>query len=295
MSYAVGNSSYNNHRGSMFENASYFKIENTTLNASGRDINNYYKSPHDEDKNIQQWLAAPDCSVNLFTAFDKIVDGTSQWIFEDETYLKWKETGAGSGKTVLITSIIKNLEKVNDTSLVAYHYFDLRNNAGVQTTYRGLLLSLLSQLGTQDHQIHSALQSLHESSKHGLSYAKPTTAEVIDTLIKIIEDLIQKGHSIHIMIDALDECGDMPLVLEFLTKIYTFSFLKIICSSRNYHPANLQCFAISLSDNSMIHKDIGVFVDSQITELFKGISLGAEVKQTLMEKADGGNGPRHII
>ncbi|KAJ3843635.1 ankyrin repeat-containing domain protein [Lentinula raphanica] len=298
MSYAVGNSSYNNHRGSMFENASYFKIENTTLNnwqrrrlhnASGRDINNYYKSPHDEDKNIQQWLAAPDCSVNLFTAFDKIVDGTSQWIFEDETYLKWKETGAGSGKTVLITSIIKNLEKVNDTSLVAYHYFDLRNNAGVQTTYRGLLLSLLSQLGTQDHQIHSALQSLHESSKHGLSYAKPTTAEVIDTLIKIIEDLIQKGHSIHIMIDALDECGDMPLVLEFLTKIYTFSFLKIICSSRNYHPANLQCFAISLSDNSMIHKDIGVFVDSQITELFKGISLGAEVKQTLMEKADGGD------
>ncbi|KAJ3765541.1 hypothetical protein FB446DRAFT_709377 [Lentinula raphanica] len=104
MSYAVGNSRYNNHRGSMFENASYFKIENTTLNASGRDINNYYKSPHDEDKNIQQWLAAPDCSVNLFTAFDKIVDGTSQWIFEDETYLKWKETGAGSGKTVLMPS-----------------------------------------------------------------------------------------------------------------------------------------------------------------------------------------------
>ena len=62
------------------------------------------ESPHDEDKNIQQWLAAPERSINLFTAFDKIVDGTSQWIFEDETYLKWKETGGmlwlqGKGNT----------------------------------------------------------------------------------------------------------------------------------------------------------------------------------------------------
>ena len=48
----------------------------------------------DEEKKLQEWLGAPDCSINYATALNKRVDGTGKWIFEDPTYLEWKRKGS---------------------------------------------------------------------------------------------------------------------------------------------------------------------------------------------------------
>ncbi|KAJ3825714.1 hypothetical protein F5880DRAFT_1477744, partial [Lentinula raphanica] len=242
----------------------------------------------EEESKLKEWLAAPDCSTNYTAALNKRVAGTGQWIFEDPTYLEWKKEGsilwihgkAGSGKTFLITSIIDNLETMDCSScssLVIYHYFDIRDNIGTKLSFQGLLSSLLMQLGAQDQKIHPALKNLHRSSKHGLSQVKSTDLKLMETVTEIIKDLVQKKIQIYIMIDALDECKDASSVMEFIDEITSFPLVKTIISSRSYSPENHKYFTISLSSNKMVDEDIVIFMEKQIT--FKNTKLKAEVKE----------------
>ncbi|KAJ3818676.1 hypothetical protein F5880DRAFT_1510769 [Lentinula raphanica] len=96
----------------IFNFAHDFIVKDSAFNAPGRDVNyNYFLTDlsTEEEKKLQDWLAAPDCSTNYTTALNNKVTGTGQWIFKDLTYLKWKEEGSilwiqgkGSGKTFLI-------------------------------------------------------------------------------------------------------------------------------------------------------------------------------------------------
>ncbi|KAJ3766623.1 hypothetical protein FB446DRAFT_776003 [Lentinula raphanica] len=313
MSYQTGNPSYNkqversgmlNDRSydmqaasSMFNNAHNFTVKDSVFNAAGRDVVTQYYLSTEEESKLKEWLAAPDCSTNYTAALNKRVAGTGQWIFEDPTYLEWKKEGsilwihgkAGSGKTFLITSIIDNLEKMDClscSSLVIYHYFDIRDNIGTKLSFQGLLSSLLMQLGAQDQRIHPALKNLHRSSKHGLSQVKSTDIKLVETVTEIIKDLVQKKIQIYIMIDALDECKDASSVMEFIDEITSFPWVKTIISSRSYSPENHKYFTISLSSNKMVDEDIVTFMEKQIT--FKNTKLKAEVKELLSSKADGG-------
>ncbi|KAJ3752328.1 hypothetical protein EV360DRAFT_75453 [Lentinula raphanica] len=123
------------------------------FNVAGRDIYKIYNYlSTDEQRKLQDWLAAPDSSINYSTALNKKVAGTGQWILEDSQYLKWKKKGnnlwiqgqAGSGKTFLI--IIENVKTASLKSMMGYHYFDICDNSGMKTSFQGLLLSLVVQL-----------------------------------------------------------------------------------------------------------------------------------------------------
>ncbi|KAJ3816763.1 hypothetical protein F5880DRAFT_1512366, partial [Lentinula raphanica] len=278
----------------MFNYAQNFTVTDPTFNVAGRDmITQYYLSTEEESK-LREWLSAPDCSTNYTTALSKRVAGTCQWIFEDPTYLKWKEEGsilwiqgkAGSGKTFLITSIIEDFEKMNCLSVAIYYYFDIRDNIGTKLSFRGLLLSLIMQLGAQDQKIHPALQILHKSSKHGLSQFKPTDDKLMETLTEIIKDLVQKEHQIHIIVDALDECKDAHSVIRFIDEIANLCPVKAIISSRSYQSENHPYSTISLNNNDMVDQDIATFVEMQIT--FRNTILKTEVRELLLSKADGG-------
>ncbi|KAJ3766644.1 ankyrin repeat-containing domain protein, partial [Lentinula raphanica] len=243
---------------------------------------------------LREWLGAPDCSINYSTALNKRANGTGQWILENPTYLKWREEGsilwiqghAGSGKTFLITSIIKDFKEIANSTIIIYHYFDTRDNSGAKTSFQGLLLSLLLQFGAQNQKIHPALKTLHELSKTGLSHSKPPNEDLIITLKKIIEDLVQKEWKIHLIIDALDECKEIDRVLGLCMQIARFNSTGIIISSRGHQPSYQQYLTISLMNNEMVAKDIALFLEEQIS--FKNITLNTEVKATLLIKANGG-------
>ncbi|KAJ3968649.1 hypothetical protein EV361DRAFT_924950 [Lentinula raphanica] len=127
--------------------------------------NYYYSLSSDEEKKLQDWLAAPDSSITYATAWNKKVAGTGQWILEDPVYLKWKEEGsilciqgqAGSGKTFLLTNIIQSFKQATFPIFMIYHYFDTRDNSGLKSSFQGLLSSFLLQLGSQDQKIHPVL------------------------------------------------------------------------------------------------------------------------------------------
>ncbi|KAJ3757205.1 ankyrin repeat-containing domain protein [Lentinula raphanica] len=307
MSYQTEIQSYssNQHAESTgsFNNANNFSIHGAIFNAA-ETINytnhNYHSNDEEEKKEILKWLGAPDCFINLKTALNKRVTGTSQWILEDSAYLEWmKKAGiwwiqgkAGSGKTFLITYIIKNLKDTTFASSVVYHYFDTCDTTGSKTSYEGMLSFLMLQLGAQDDKIHPALKKLFQSSKDGLSYLEPTNIQLLNTLKEIIRDLFQQKHQVYIIIDALDECKEsqhLYSVLEFIREMSHFSWLKIIISSRNHPPEALACFTTFLSGHNSIKEDIAIFVKNQMHLKFKNPSLEIEVRNKLLEKADGGN------
>ncbi|KAJ3967463.1 ankyrin repeat-containing domain protein [Lentinula raphanica] len=270
-------------------------ITSSTHDSISRDDTIYLDISINEKDQLYKWLAAPNCSINYSTALSRRVDGTGQWIFKAAMYLRWKKEGnflwiqgkAGSGKTILVASVIENL-LLSHSGIVAYHYFNFCDNSGDKRSYQGMLLNLLLQLGFQDHKIHPALKSLYELSQSGILNFKPTSHKLADVLITIIRDLVVKRHWIYIIIDALDECKESLLVMKFLSKLTGFHKVGILVSSRNHSETTLKCLTISLNSHRMVNKDIDTVVENWAKALFKMPVFEAKVKKLLLQKVDEG-------
>ncbi|KAJ3846033.1 ankyrin repeat-containing domain protein, partial [Lentinula lateritia] len=239
---------------------------------------------------IHKWLNAPDCSANFVTAADNRCSGTGQWIFRVDTYKEWRSnTGilwiqgpAGSGKTFLITTIIQNLEKMNQRSPIWYHYFDTRDNTESKTTYRGFTLSLVQQMGLSSESIHPALNTLYKSK----SFEQLTKEE----LKSILETMIKDRNDITVAVDALDECqeADAPKVLNWLAA--SSNDLWIVVTSRlkpELVAQNLLHIELG-GPQSRIAEDIARYIEIRIhfqTQWNSAIS--GEIKDTLNKGAHG--------
>lgn len=109
--------------------------------------------------------------------------------------------------------MIEDLQK-NASQSVWYHYFDIRDNTGLKSTYRGFLLSLLQQVGSNTHGIHLQLSNLYDKCKMGLSVSQATNLELGDTLKGIFNDI---GFG-YVILDAMDECKEKQEVYQWLNE-----------------------------------------------------------------------------
>ncbi|KAJ3848857.1 hypothetical protein EV368DRAFT_86138 [Lentinula lateritia] len=264
----------------MFYNASDFAIYG----------GNFTVITNDDSHKIHKWLNAPDCSANFVTAADNRCAGTGQWIFELDEYKKWGSNHgilwiqgpAGSGKTFLITTIIQNLEKMNQRSPIWYHYFDTRDNTESKTTYRDFLLSLVQQMGLSSESVHPALNTLYKS--------KPFGQLTKQELENILETMIKDRNNMTIAVDALDECqgADADKVLNWLAAFS--NQLRIVVTSRLKPELVVQnlCYLELGGLKSRIDEDIASYIEIKIDNepQFKGDIIG-EIKDTLNKGAHG--------
>ncbi|KAF9062938.1 ankyrin repeat-containing domain protein [Rhodocollybia butyracea] len=210
--------------GSMFAHASNFTLVNPqfqTANIINNQINNYHSWNNNNVSAIRSWLKAPDPSINFVAACDKRTPGTGQWILSHPQYVQWCQGRpgilwiqgkVGSGKTILSTTIIKNLQ-VNSPLGCYYYYFDNRDNLKTKTTARGLLQSLLLQMATSSEGVHSALHAHFKECNDGLM--EPTTEDLSKTLVAVAKDL----SPIFLVLDAMDECTEANDVFKHLALI----------------------------------------------------------------------------
>ncbi|KAJ3811462.1 hypothetical protein F5876DRAFT_75821 [Lentinula aff. lateritia] len=261
----------------MFTNASHFVIHG----------GNYTVISSDDSTTINHWLDGPDCSANYVAAADKKFQGTGEWVFDLDKYKQWRskpgvlwiQGPAGSGKTVLTTTILDDVQKVYPNA-VWYHYFDTRDNTGLQTTYRGFLLSLIQQMGLEDKGINPALYALYKSNK----FKKVPSSE----LQKVLEIMIKERNGGYIVVDAMDECTEVSRVLDWLS---AFSVkLWILVTSRiqadGFGKGVLQ-FALG-GKESHINEDIAIYLESKIDihSKFEG-EVQSNIKETLKKGAHG--------
>jgi hypothetical protein len=183
--------------------------------------------------------------------------------------------------------------------LTAYYYFDFRTKA--KQDIRGLLSSLLVQLGAKSDPCYQVLSRLYSTYDDGSRPAE------IKALVKSLKDMLELPGQppIYLIIDALDECpntSEVPSqrdrVLKFIEDLVMshFSNLRICLTSRpeadifeTLEP--LSSHIVSLHHEDGQKKDIVDYVTSVIYTDSKMRKWREEQKKLVIdvisERADG--------
>ncbi|KIK60759.1 hypothetical protein GYMLUDRAFT_594800 [Collybiopsis luxurians FD-317 M1] len=229
---------------------------------------------------IRKWLNAPDPSTNFISALDKRAAGTGTWILRHQTYLNWKVHGrrlwiqgkVGSGKTILLTAIIKDLQPG-----VIYFYFDKRDNTKKKSTYRGFLLSLLMQAASNHEGVNSLLQEQYDKCKKGLNQLE--TEDLKTTLIAVIQ-----GAKVFIVVDGMDECDELDLVIDLLLSLP--DDCHVVATSRFDPQDSMRWLKIKLETES-VWSDIKLYIETTLAKWPLSSELHDEVLSSLINGAKG--------
>jgi len=159
---------------------------------------------------VRTWLSPPDPSINHHNARKAQHGGTANWFIQGPTFQEWKKNGSllwirgnpGAGKSVLCSSIIENIKDMRETTstLVAYYYFDFKDAS--KRDVRGLLASLLCQLGDDSELCWDVLYQFYTMCRDGSE--RPSEAALAKCLKTILE--LPGQLPIFVIMDALDEC-----------------------------------------------------------------------------------------
>lgn len=166
----------------------------------------HLQTDHHLDK-VKQWLSSPDPSINLNKALGQRHEGSGQWLLVSKAYSAWKAERnsfmwlngiPGCGKTILSSTVIKDLESTKSSQSTLYFYFDFTDTA--KQSLDGALRSLINQLSHKNPDTWECLNRLYSSCKNG--WEQPNT----QSLAKTFQDMIQQAGETWIVLDALDEC-----------------------------------------------------------------------------------------
>ncbi|KAL2219638.1 ankyrin repeat-containing protein [Thermoascus aurantiacus ATCC 26904] len=159
---------------------------------------------------VQDWLKAPNATVNHNAACAKRHPGTGIWLVKSPAFMTWLTEGnsflwlngfAGCGKSVLCSTAIqyvfqRRIYSYNTTTTgIAFFYFTFNDKSKKDVS--AMLRTLLLQLSNQHQEGPKYLSCLHKLYKSGI----PPT----QMLIEHLQSLIQRFKHVYIMLDALDK------------------------------------------------------------------------------------------
>ncbi|KAH9035977.1 hypothetical protein EDB84DRAFT_1203547 [Lactarius hengduanensis] len=260
-------------------------------------------------ESLRKWQSPSDPSTNHIIASDFQHEGTAVWFCKGNIFEKWKATGSllwihgkpGSGKSVLCSAIINDIETMNNAGLasMAYFYFDFRD-VGKQTR-RDLLRSLLIQLSDRSDHFCDILSQLYEA--YGKGTRQPSDRDLMHCLREMLT-LPDQG-SVYLIMDALDECPNTSgipsareQVLNLVKELVGLRLpsLRICVSSRpevDIQFEHLSLCSVSLHNEIGQEKDIVEYIKSVVHSPSNTIMKRWRdeekdmVVQTLSERADG--------
>ncbi|KAI0100295.1 ankyrin repeat-containing domain protein [Nemania sp. FL0031] len=256
------------------------------------------------------WLCTADPSGMYNAARDKHESGTCEWLLrESKEFKTWQESSksllwlhgkAGSGKSILSSSVVEYLQeqhRADPGSTFAYFFFSFSDQEKQKVTT--MLESLVKQLYASRPDTPKAVEDLGQYKTKGM---RPDTKALENALMATARGF----SSVSIVIDALDECpalaGERRSLLRSLSRIIEAmpDNFHVFCTSRTeadikeaisgimYTPSRA---AIDLSNNRMsIERDIGLYIDSEFASIDYNSwpkELKGRAKKLLIEKSDG--------
>ncbi|KAF9238216.1 hypothetical protein BU15DRAFT_75377 [Melanogaster broomeanus] len=174
-------------------------------------------------RKLLKWLDGLDCTVKHEFTREQRQMTTGEWLFDEGLYVEWRERSsgllwlsgkAGAGKSVLASAVIDSLSSgLADDETLAYFYCDFRTHRSTSTME--ILRSLTSQLlWNSEIDWLSSFPELVRRKERG-------TGPPVD--ITTLSDLLRRAARLHqrpmIVIDALDECEDLPKLLDEIVKL----------------------------------------------------------------------------
>ncbi|KIJ11896.1 hypothetical protein PAXINDRAFT_15228, partial [Paxillus involutus ATCC 200175] len=163
-----------------------------------------------------RWLDGLDCTLQHEATLALRQVDTCTWLPETDVYQSWSrgdisfvwlEGKAGSGKSVLASSVIDGLEHArNDGEAPAFFYCDLGNERSTNAAevMRSLIAQLLRLQGVDGV---DCLEAVSELVDHKAEGAGPP--DDMNLLTRLVCRAAQKLKQPLIVIDALDECEDV--------------------------------------------------------------------------------------
>ncbi|KIL59584.1 hypothetical protein M378DRAFT_84858, partial [Amanita muscaria Koide BX008] len=238
------------------------------------------------------WLDPPDSSINHNSALPKRHRDTGNWLLDLSLYENWKTMTnsflwlhglSGSGKTILCSMIVKNVQSIVEEGSIglAYYYFDILDVK--KRTVEGLLSSLALRLYTCNPSNHTALDQLYRNCKDGVD--KPSGQQLED----LLKQLISGFKETYIVIDALDECKEWQELLKLLKRIHGWQIgqCHLLVTSRKEQVIvnSLEHVALKEIDLTLmpVANDINKYIDEKLEESEELITLELETKQHIKE------------
>ncbi|KAI8203203.1 hypothetical protein KHU50_004149 [Colletotrichum sp. SAR 10_65] len=234
---------------------------------------------------LLEWLCEVDTSTQYIAAREKHQNGTCQWLVNEswkfETWKRapksflWLNGKAGSGKSILSSSVIKHLkdqyEKDPQTAL-AYFFFSFGN--AQQQSASVMISSLLRQLWASRQDTSKEMRNFANLKERG---ERPD----MGALEAALSATIHGFREVFIVVDALDECPT----------IHSERAEKDIESKMGEILSTPSKVSIDLAEQQLgLNADMELYIDSVLsTEKYRSWPKDVKVdaKNALVEKADG--------
>ncbi|KAH9056330.1 ankyrin repeat-containing domain protein [Lactarius vividus] len=231
------------------------------------------------------------------------------WFCKGSALAEWNAKGSllwihgkpGSGKTILMSVIIREVDRLRKAglALMAYFFFDFRDTQ--KQHRRDLLSSLIFQLSARSDACHCIFSHFYLDHDEGAQ--QPSD----DALSRCLMDMLKvEGQpAVYIIIDALDESPNISgtptareKVLQFLEHLVGLQLPNVhVCISSRPEVdiltilGPLAMFRVSLHEESGQMADISGYIKSFVHSDRNMRRWTAELRQlvidTLSEKADG--------
>ncbi|KAL6171520.1 hypothetical protein ACJQWK_02534 [Exserohilum turcicum] len=242
-------------------------------------------------RRILEWISPTDYPAQQSDIIKRRQEGTGQWFLDAPQVATWlSEPRAilfcpgipGAGKTMVAAIAIDSLLKSVQSSShgVAYVYCNYKAQEEQDTSR--MLAAILKQLVQARPSLVEPVERLHE--KHAGRGTRPSPDEVFSAL----RDVLAHYSTIHIVIDALDECRDSDGTWrQFLAKLRDLQAgrdVRLMATSRLI-PEIVDWFNEGLKlEVQASEEDVKRFVAGQIYRLPKCIQRDPALQEVVQEK-----------
>ncbi|KAF7551513.1 hypothetical protein G7Z17_g4943 [Cylindrodendrum hubeiense] len=275
-------------------------------------INEHIKQQAEADdlrNEVLQWFSDDDQSPKHHDAYKKCVEGTGDWLLQNDTYVDWKagsgkllwlNGNAGCGKTVLCANVIENLEiDLVENERIGLVYFYIDGSGQKSLDIERLYRSMISQLIHKARSIPDAFQYYGNYFRNRGKSRRRFSMRVWET---IFQESIQLFDSVYIVMDALDESeesmgaqGIMDFIADIFKKLR--DRVHIIAFSRDLEGLRtrfreMRALSITVSGQELDH-DLKTALQTQLSRHPKFSrwpkSLKRTIEESLLTKANGSN------
>ncbi|KAL6402289.1 hypothetical protein AUP68_14761 [Ilyonectria robusta] len=251
---------------------------------------------------IKQWLSPPDTSTNANYAREIRHHETGTWLLNTPAFKEWKSGSLqhvwlhgmpGSGKTIISTTVLDDLTKMNDHTTLSF-FFDFSDTK--KQTLADMLRSLAFQLYTQRIESKKEMDSLFTAHEDGQKQPAPKT------LATSLAAMMQASGKIFIVLDALDECSVRGELLTWMKSFFSdpsFVHVQVVATGRPeeefqrfFRGSFGEDHCISM-DAESVNRDIRAYIEARLEqspEFKKWASSPSVLKQIqddIGSKADG--------
>ncbi|KAJ0166508.1 Vegetative incompatibility protein HET-E-1 [Colletotrichum tanaceti] len=195
---------------------------------------------------ILLWISKEPYEQHHTQTNREVLEGTGQWLLEDEVFQKWKHENTssilwlhgipGSGKSKLTSIVVEDARQTSQKALV--YFYCSRNPAEPgRAEPASIAASLARQLARPQpggEILEAAIKAYNKVEDKAFASNSLTLVESHDLIHKLLESY--KGQTITLVIDALDECNEATRssLLELLESLLDApALLKIFVSSRD--------------------------------------------------------------